>query len=77
MASIDELPLRPELRGRTAYGAPQVPATDRLNTNGQNAILKILEEPPARTVLLVVSENPGGLLPTIRSRCRVSPRPVS
>jgi histidinol-phosphate aminotransferase len=33
MASIDELPLRPELRGRTAYGAPQVPATYRLNTN--------------------------------------------
>jgi histidinol-phosphate aminotransferase len=33
MVSIDELPLRPELRGRTAYGAPQVPATYRLNTN--------------------------------------------
>lgn len=33
MTSLDDLPLRPELRGRTPYGAPQVPATHRLNTN--------------------------------------------
>ena len=33
MTSLDGLPLRPELRGRTPYGAPQVPATHRLNTN--------------------------------------------
>jgi len=33
MTTLDELPLRPELRGRTPYGAPQVPATHRLNTN--------------------------------------------
>ncbi|TFV50289.1 histidinol-phosphate transaminase [Blastococcus sp. TF02A-35] len=33
MTSLDELPLRPELRGRTPYGAPQVPARHRLNTN--------------------------------------------
>ena len=33
MTSMDELPLRPELRGRTPYGAPQVPARHRLNTN--------------------------------------------
>ncbi|CAA9223971.1 MAG: Histidinol-phosphate aminotransferase [uncultured Blastococcus sp.] len=33
MAGIDELPLRPELRGRSPYGAPQVPAPHRLNTN--------------------------------------------
>ena len=33
MTSLDELPLRPELRGRTPYGAPQVPAAYRLNTN--------------------------------------------
>ena len=33
MSSMDELPLRPELRGRTPYGAPQVPARHRLNTN--------------------------------------------
>jgi histidinol-phosphate aminotransferase len=33
MASLDGLPLRPELRGRTPYGAPQPPAAHRLNTN--------------------------------------------
>jgi histidinol-phosphate aminotransferase len=33
MASLDQLPLRPELQGRTPYGAPQVPADYRLNTN--------------------------------------------
>jgi histidinol-phosphate aminotransferase len=33
MTSLDELPLRPELRGRTPYGAPQLPVTHRLNTN--------------------------------------------
>ncbi|MCW2635297.1 MAG: hisC, partial [Blastococcus sp.] len=33
MGSLDGLPLRPELRGRTPYGAPQVPAAHRLNTN--------------------------------------------
>jgi histidinol-phosphate aminotransferase len=33
MSELDALPLRPELRGRTPYGAPQLPATHRLNTN--------------------------------------------
>jgi histidinol-phosphate aminotransferase len=33
MTSLDELPLRPELRGRTPYGAPQLKVTHRLNTN--------------------------------------------
>lgn len=37
---------------------------------GSNALLKILEEPPPRTLLLLVSHAPGRLLPTIRSRCR-------
>jgi DNA polymerase-3 subunit delta' len=37
---------------------------------GPNALLKVLEEPPARSLLLLVSHAPGRLLPTIRSRCR-------
>jgi DNA polymerase III subunit delta' len=37
---------------------------------GSNALLKVLEEPPARSLLLLVSHAPGRLLPTIRSRCR-------
>jgi DNA polymerase III subunit delta' len=35
-----------------------------------NALLKMLEEPPARSLFLLVSHSPGRLLPTIRSRCR-------
>ncbi len=47
-----------------------VDGADMMNRNAANAVLKILEEPPPRAVLLLVSENPGRLLPTIRSRCR-------
>jgi DNA polymerase-3 subunit delta' len=42
-----------------------------LNLNSANAILKSLEEPPVRTVFLILSNAPGRLLPTVRSRCRV------
>ena len=47
-----------------------VDAADELNPAGANALLKILEEPPLKSLLLVVSHAPGRLLPTIRSRCR-------
>jgi DNA polymerase-3 subunit delta' len=47
-----------------------VDSADELNAAGANALLKILEEPPAKALLLVVSHAPGRLLPTIRSRCR-------
>jgi DNA polymerase-3 subunit delta' len=43
---------------------------DRMNTAAQNAVLKILEEPPANALLLLTAEAPGRLLPTIRSRVR-------
>jgi len=48
-----------------------VDAADDLNTQAANALLKMLEEPPARTVMLLVAHQPSGLLPTIRSRCRM------
>lgn len=47
-----------------------VDAADDLNVNAANALLKILEEPPERGVLLLVTHAPGRLLATIRSRCR-------
>jgi DNA polymerase-3 subunit delta' len=47
-----------------------IDAADDLNVNAANAILKTLEEPPPRGVLLMISHSPGRLLPTIRSRCR-------
>ena len=48
-----------------------VDAADDLNMQAANAILKMLEEPPARTTLLLVAHQPARLLPTIRSRCRL------
>jgi DNA polymerase III subunit delta' len=54
-----------------------VDSVDELNRFGTNALLKILEEPPARSLLLLVSHVPGQVLPTIRSRCRRLPlRPL-
>jgi DNA polymerase-3 subunit delta' len=47
-----------------------VDGAEEMNRNAANALLKILEEPPRRALLLLVSHNPGRLLPTIRSRCR-------
>jgi DNA polymerase-3 subunit delta' len=47
-----------------------VDSADEMNRNSANAVLKILEEPPPNTVLLMVAHAPGRLLPTIRSRCR-------
>ncbi|MCF0121231.1 MAG: hypothetical protein HUJ65_06290 [Oscillospiraceae bacterium] len=42
---------------------------DTMNLNGQNALLKILEEPPSYAMFILVAENPINLLPTVRSRC--------
>lgn len=47
-----------------------IDAADEMNPNAANAVLKVLEEPPKNALLLLVSHNPGRLLPTIRSRCR-------
>lgn len=47
-----------------------VDAADDLNVNAANALLKLLEEPPPRTTLLLIAHQPSRLLPTIRSRCR-------
>ena len=55
-----------------------VDCADELNTSAANALLKILEEPPDDAILLLVSHQPSGLLPTIRSRCReLRCRPLS
>jgi len=48
-----------------------IDAADEMNHNAANALLKNLEEPPAKTVVILLAHMPGRLLPTIRSRCRV------
>ncbi len=47
-----------------------IDSVDEMNTSAANALLKLLEEPPAGVVFLVISHQPARLLPTIRSRCR-------
>ena len=47
-----------------------VDGAEYMNRSAANALLKVLEEPPARAILLLVCAAPGRLLPTIRSRCR-------
>ncbi len=46
-----------------------VDSIDDMNNASANAILKILEEPPHKTLMLLISHNPNRLLPTIKSRC--------
>jgi DNA polymerase III subunit delta' len=56
-----------------AYRVAIVDAADDLNANAANALLKTLEEPPERGILLLVAHAPGRLLATLRSRCRRLP----
>lgn len=66
-----------KLKGHFAMSAAEggwrvaiVDSADEMNRSAANAILKLLEEPPARAVLILISHSPARLLPTIRSRCR-------
>lgn len=72
--SVDEVRrLRAFLGHRAGEGAWRVvivDSADELNVNAANALLKSLEEPPERTLFLIVTSEPGRLLATIRSRCR-------
>lgn len=52
------------------YRVVIVDPADDMNTNAANALLKNLEEPPQRTLFILISHAPGKLLPTIRSRCQ-------
>lgn len=59
-----------------SYRIVIVDPADDMNRNAANALLKSLEEPPAKVLFILISHSPGGLLPTIRSRCqaiRMSP----
>jgi DNA polymerase-3 subunit delta' len=60
------------------YRVAIVDGAESMNRNAANALLKTLEEPPARSVLILISHRPGSLAATIRSRCaklRLSPLP--
>ncbi len=55
---------------RDGYRVILLNPAEALNTNAANAILKMLEEPPANTRFLLVTSEPRRLLPTVISRCR-------
>ena len=60
--------IRPNEAARKVYILEEA---DRMNDSAQNAMLKLLEEGPAYAAFLLVAENAGGLLQTVRSRCEV------
>ena len=62
------LTTRPTMGNRRAI---IIDPADDLEKNAVNALLKSLEEPPAGTYFLLITHQPGRLLPTIRSRCRI------
>jgi len=72
--SVEQARDLPEFFSKSPSQAPYrvaiIDAADDLNLNAANALLKVLEEPPERGVLLLVAHAPGRLLATIRSRCR-------
>lgn len=47
-----------------------IDTAEDLNTNSANALLKLIEEPPARSLFLMLAHHPAQVLPTLRSRCR-------
>ena len=59
----------PPFEGRTKVVI--IDDAHRMNKSSQNAFLKTLEEPPGSTVLILITPNTGGLLPTIKSRCQI------
>ena len=56
--------------GEDGWRIAIVDAADDMNASAANALLKVLEEPPARSLFLLVGHAPGRVLATIRSRCR-------
>ena len=72
--------LQQALRFRSHEGghrAAVIADAEQLNEEAQNALLRLLEEPPRQTALLLVAATASGLLPTLRSRCQkiAFPRP--
>lgn len=71
---VDDARRLPEFFAKAPASAPWrvaiIDAVDDMNINAANALLKTLEEPPERGLLFLVSHAPGGLIATIRSRCR-------
>jgi DNA polymerase III subunit delta' len=73
--SVEEIRKVPQFLRMTAsdggWRVVIIDDADTMNRNAQNALLKILEEPPPRAVLILIAHRLGALIPTIRSRAHV------
>lgn len=58
---------------RSKWRVAIIDAVDDMTRNAANALLKILEEPPGNTLIILINHNQGRLISTIRSRCRILP----
>ena len=65
------LPFMMHKPARGGWRVAIIDSMDDVNRNGANALLKLLEEPPAQAVIFLIASHIGHLPPTIRSRCRV------
>ena len=79
--AVDQVRELVEICNKTAHSAGgrkviQIFPADAMNNSTANALLKTLEEPSGDTILILVSDAPARLLPTIRSRCRQMAFPV-
>jgi len=65
---IDQVSSRPLMSSRKVY---VISEAQKLNANSQNALLKVLEEPPSYCTIILLCTRLEDLLPTIRSRCQI------
>jgi len=65
---IDKAPLRPLMSDCTVY---VIREAERLNASSQNALLKLLEEPPKHCCIILLCSRADRLLPTTQSRCQI------
>ena len=71
---VDRIRELVEFLGQTSlqggYKIALISPAENMNVNAANALLKSLEEPSAKTLLMLITDSPSRLLPTIRSRCQ-------
>lgn len=77
---VDQVRLLTDTMGKTAqqggFKVVILHPAEAMNTNAANALLKSLEEPAERTLLILISHSPSSVLPTIRSRCQLKLLPL-
>ena len=75
MVTVDEIRRINHFLSRTNTGAGYrvviIDPINDMNANAANALLKNLEEPPGRTLFILIAHSAGRILPTIRSRCQI------